>query len=632
MAKWSQESDQPQELRDLLTKVRKRKSASEASQKPFIDKCNTYYGLYRNYRKLVNARGAENDRDVVEDAKRMWGAELFIPYCFATVETLVPRVLANDPTMLVKPRDDAARSSVEGIAKLYKQRQAEIGYALKLQPIARSGFKYGLGVQKTYWQDDKRPRKRMERGFTGRLVEKEFTETYSEGPQVEDISVFDFFWDPGARSMETCEYAIHRSRRSWDYVKKMLTSGAWSGNSVRSRGVKSYGNKLDLEKVEGMGSDQSMHDQERAHLESAGFRGQMPGDKGRMHEVWEYHDCEQIVTILDRAFVVLVQPQPYFHGELPFQIFRPTIQEQEFPGIGAIEPIAHLQYELNTLRSQRRDAATLSLMKSFFVQEGRLEDEDFIVGPGELIKVLGNPRDILQPIEFGEVPGSSYTEEEAIKADIERATGVSDSLAGGAEQTGTDTATGIQLVQSAAGVRIAQQTKNLEAETITPAARQWLWLWRQHTFNPRSLRIEDSEELSGYRFEEVGPDDLMANVDVEPTSGSTEPENLPQKRNDAMVVQNQFAGSEHVDQRKLTLETLKAFDVSDPESLLTPPQPMLDPNLVGAALVDNGILDDEGALALVQRMLQQASGVQPPPNGERPEGPVQEEPASPVEE
>ena len=609
----------PKEQQDQLLRVKKFVEASTRFRRPYVDRWNTYYGLYRNYRKLAASNAAEPDRDVLESAKREWGAELFIPYCFATIETIVPRILSSNPRMKVKPLDEEARASAQMIAKLFEQRQNEIKYALQLQPIVRSGLKYGLGVGKTYWDRDARTFKRLEPRILGRgYKEVDSTETKSEGPNFEFVDVLDFFWDASARDMDTCEDAMHRTWRPTRYVADMIESGRWATPMALDIG-KGTKPLLSAETVEGLGTtDRSTLLQDR--MTAAGLGDQsIGGDK--LHEVWEYHDRERVITILDKQFVVQNKPC-YYHGELPFQVFRPTPQEGEFVGIGEIEPIAHLQYELNTLRSQRRDNATLVLQKAFLYTEGRLADsDDLTIAPGEGIPVYGSPRDVIMPLEFGEIPNSGYSEEEALKADIERTTGVSESTAGG-DAGSADTATGIQLIQSAANVRIAQKSENLKAEIIDPAANQWLELYRQFTFGQRTLPMEDPTAQDGYSFGSIGPDGLASKVEVIGVSGSTEPENIPQKRNDAMVVANQLNGDPDIDQRKLKSWMLGEFDIAHPETWLTPEQPTLDPNVVGELLVQAG-MDQNAALQLIQAALQTSSDVQSSQDGGHPNGPVQ---------
>jgi hypothetical protein len=131
----------------------------------------------------------------------------------------------------------------------------------------------------------------------------------------------------------------------------------------------------------------------------------------------------------------------------------------------------HLQYELNTLRSQRRDAATITLQKPIAYSNGMADPDDIVLGPGVSFPVQGDPRAVIFPIDIGEIPGSSYQEEAVLQQDMERTSGMSDAVMGGSGDgtAGTDTATGIQLIQQAANVRIRLKTKNLEREMIRPA-------------------------------------------------------------------------------------------------------------------------------------------------------------------
>ena len=66
------------------------------------------------------------------------------------------------------------------------------------------------------------------------------------------------------------------------------------------------------------------------------------------------------------------------------------------------------------------------------------------------IPVNGDPRDFLFPIPVPELPASSYREEDAIVDDIQRTSGISDPVTGG-DVGASETATGVQLVQQAAG-------------------------------------------------------------------------------------------------------------------------------------------------------------------------------------
>jgi hypothetical protein len=618
-------NDQEPELQDVLKKVTARKRQSEAARRPYIKRWREWYGLHRNYRRFARAHssaGTESDRDeVVRGAQREFGAELFIPYAFTVIESTVPRVLMNNPSMKVKPRPGLSPEAAMAVKQMYEERQTDIDYSLKLLPSARRGLKYGLGVGKSYWEREGRnqpvlERTMMPRRLAARLMgapepsNTEFVVT-SEGPMIEDVELEDFFWDSAAKDMKTSRYAIHRTWRDLQYIKERIERNEWL--------------PVDLDSVKSMGPAEGRNEMLTDRARASGLDDFNTNELSKLYEIWEYHDGEMVHTILNGQLVVQSKPSPWTHRQLPFQIYRPTLQEGEFVGIGEIEPIVHLQYELNTLRSQRRDNATLVLQKAFMYAEGLVDPADLVVGPGKGIPVYGNPNEVIVPLNFGDIPASSVSEETALKADIELATGMSDTAAGGSgvNNASATTATGIQLVQAASNVRVSMKTKLLSAEYIKPQASQWLELWRQNAAEkPMQVAVESTNSPTGYQFITVRPEDLDKVQAILPEEDSTQPDNAPQKRNDALALYNQTRGNQVLDQRAAALHLLRAFDVPDAEGMILPEQTQMNPqvaNVVGHVLMQNLVragMDPKEAetitLATMQQAMQSAGVSQPP--------------------
>jgi hypothetical protein len=203
--------------------------------------------------------------------------------------------------------------------------------------------------------------------------------------------------------------------------------------------------------------------------------------------VWEYHDGQQVITVLDACYPVQAGPNPSGLAQIPFQIYRPTVVGGRFVGISEVEPIRHLQYEINTLRSQRRDAATLSLMRTFAYNETAVDPDDLVFGPNMAIPVNGDPREFLFPIPVPELPGSSYREEEAIVSDIQRTSGISDPVSG-ADVGASETATGVQLVQAAATMRIQNKARLLETQIIVPQGYDFIALNQRRILTAATTR------------------------------------------------------------------------------------------------------------------------------------------------
>lgn len=551
----SAETDQSPEQVALLNFIREFKELCDRSHKQLRDRWNGYYELYRGYVKLKKAYNRDTDGAVLLDAQRDWGARLHIPKTFATVETIVPRAISNDPMMKALPLKAEARDAAIAVARVFERDQKRINYEMKLQETGRRGFTYGLGVQKTYWQRKTRkirttePR-RILRGY--QMVEK--TQVLYEGPQAESVDNFDFFWHPAAKDIETCEGVLHRTWRSFKYVRQQIESGTWMA--------------VDLDAVRRTMSESGFTETWADRRNAAGITGDQ--QVGPRCEVWEYHDGARVVTILNGTFVVQDAENPAYHSEIPFQIFRPTLVPGEFCGIGAIEMLQQLQHEMDTMRSQRRDNATVVLNKGGFYQEGFLDPADAKTGPGVFIPVLGSPRESIMEFQWQDIPNSSYQEEAALNRDMQEVSGVSDAVT---NASSAETATGAQLEIQELNRRIALQTKNLLRETVRPAACQWLALYKQHWLEEKEVRIADPNSKEGYSFLKIGPEDFQQIEDVEPEAGSTEPENPVQRQEDATRLFNQFNANPVVDQRKLAAHVLREHAVKDADSFLVPPGP-----------------------------------------------------------
>jgi hypothetical protein len=407
---------------------------------------------------------------------------------------------------------------------------------------------------------------------------------------------------------------IHRTWRDLNYIRERVERREWA--------------PVDLEAVKRMAPETTRESVFRNREIASGLNDIQGTDSGRgqMHEVWEWHDGQRMATVLDGQLLVQYGENPFSHGQLPFSIWRPTPQQSEFVGIGEVEPIVSLQYELNALRSMRLDNAMLVMQKAFIYAEGLVDPADLIIGPGRGIPVEGGSiGDAIQPISFGELPAASYRETEEIKSDIELASAVSETVAGGSGQNNAsaETATGIQLVQAAANTRVEMKTKMLSHELDTRDTDQWLEMYRQHPLmRPREIAIDTP---GGYEWITVTGKDLDLVEAVLPVEDSMSPENTPQKRNDALALNNQLSGSQVVDERKRVRYLLDAFDVPDAEEWIVPETVQMNPQvaqavgeslrgtLVGAGLDEHKA--EQIALVAVESAMQ-TTGVSEPPGAE----------------
>jgi hypothetical protein len=568
--------------------IRNRVTEKHDSAKGLHDSCRSkwdrYHRQYRGYQELKRTYANASRRDVdtiIRDSMEGYGPSLHIPYTFSVIETTLPRMLSNNPRLLITPARPEWEDNVETIRLVIDRQQEQTSYPLVLQDVGKSGLIYGLGVQKTMWESRKVSTTRLERGVWNEWVEETVEEPVYEGACAEAVDIYDFIWDPMATSMDNCRWAIHRRWLGKEDVRVRFDEGSWK-----------YPDGWDWEDVCSLGAQEARDEVWNERMRMAGHSN--PDMRGEaVHEVWEFHTGGEVIVILDRELPVAFGPNPYWHKELPFQIFRPTRVPNEFVGIGEAEAIEDLQIEMDEMRTSRRNNARLVLQRPFAYFDGLFDPSDVVFGPGAMLAVDGDPREVLQPIPLQDIPGSSYQEEARLQSDIERVTGIDDTVSGGGQQQ-AQTATGVQLVQAAANVRIQNKTRLCERETIKPAARQWLRLNQQ--------MIVDTVEMPGppkpdagakaYSWYPVGPETLAGTYLIEPEGGATQANNQAEKTQEAQALLMMFGQNPLIDQRAIMERALDLAGLPNPQRYLVPPEPQL--GMQGIQLLAQGLAQVAG--------------------------------------
>jgi hypothetical protein len=622
--------DLTDEQRALLERVKGEfQAAEDGEHKRFRERADGFWAQYHAYTdfKRSHASASERDRDsLLGDAKNKWGARLYLPYAFTAVETIVPRMLSNRPRMLFLPGDKESAANTENMRWLMDRQQEACDYELSLQDTAKTGLIVAIGWRKTYWKrTSARNTYKVAPSLSGDgYVQTPCTEVDWDDPFSEDLDPYDVLWDPFAKSVATCQFIIHRTWRSTSYVLDKLTRTGPMGEPPEWSYIDGSG--ATAEDVQGGGK--TRYDELWAGRKRAQGYGTSSSKRGCVHEVWEYHGGGEVITVLDRQWPVRKVPNPSWHGELPFACYRPVHVSGRMVGKSTCEMIEGLESEMNTMRNMRIDNAKLVLQKSFFFEDGAFDPVGFEMGPGMFhpVRSQGSLRDALVPIETGEIPNSSYREVQELHEAIERTTGVSDQTSGaGVSQ---ETATGAQLVQAAANVRIQNATRRLELETCKAEARQWLLLNQQHIIVNRTVRIpqvpQPGQPDSVWAWRQVGPAELAGTWDIEPEGGATAPENVPQDRQDAELLSGTFDHDPNVDHRKLTALKLEKFGIKRPEAFMAPEQFVPPETLNGiAAWLEGAGLPPDQVQAGIREALDKARAQDPSPPEQSLQLPVQ---------
>jgi hypothetical protein len=589
------------------------------------DRMDSLYHAYRGL-KTSHANTGPNDRyPILRNAQESFGHDLFIPYAFSVVETTLPRLLSNRPRMLVLPRNKQSERNVENMRGLIDAQQSQISYELKVQESAKAGLIYGLGPQRTYWKRiEGQKTKVMPSSWVLQKLGKPYKKVVVpdrpfDDPVAEAVNIRDFFWDPYAANVETARWMASRSWRDTAHCKAMRDSGTWNHHQPSDEDLEHGSGKLYTDAHRGARRAQGMPDPKERDTD--------------IHEVLEYEDGCHIVTVLDRQWIVMIQENEAFYGRHIYQCYRPTQVLGSLHGKGVIEPIEDLQLEINMLRTNRMWNAIMVLHQAYAYNDGLIDPHRIKIGPGALIPVNGDPKEILHPLTQGDIPNSSYREAAEIQADIERTSGISDSTSG-ADTGAAQTATGIQLVQASANARIQLMTRRAEVELIREGARHWIALNQLHVLENREVQVPapptPEEPERRYLWLQCGPRELAGEFDIEPEGGSTTPENVPQMRQDAQIKLSVLQSGAPVDARRFMVSILEDLGLKNPESYL-PPEIVIPPQTL--EYIVQGIAQAGGDPQMAQQIVigalntaldeqqQVNAGQQPVPGGGEPPEP-----------
>lgn len=221
--------------------------------------------------------------------------------------------------------------------------------------------------------------------------------------------------------------------------------------------------------------------------------------------------------VINRSILVRSIPNPYNHQRAPY--CKLTLFEDPNPswfGIGIGKIGKPTQERLNKIVNQRLDNVDLVLNKQGFyngndtlINTKKLQ----ISKPGQWHKVSDTVTSI-RWMDIPDVTQSSYKEEEIAKMDYRESTGATAPLMP-TDEGQHRTAAGINMLQSAAGMRFRPVLRKLEIDLIQDLAMMYLSNMQQFMLLPEWIMV--TSENGEQQPVEVTPQQLQAKVLFIPT-------------------------------------------------------------------------------------------------------------------
>ena len=199
---------------------------------------------------------------------------------------------------------------------------------------------------------------------------------------------------------------------------------------------------------------------------------------------------EAIVVIANGGTLLKAEANPYMMEDRPVVAFPWDVVPGRFWGRGVCEKGYNSQKALDTELRARIDALGLTIHPMMAIDATRLpRGAKPEVRPGKMILTNGDPREVLQPFNFGQVNQITFAQAAALQQMVQQATGAVDSAGIAGSVNGEATAAGISMSLGAIIKRHKRTLINFQQSFLLPFVTKAAHRYMQ--FDPESYPVAD---------------------------------------------------------------------------------------------------------------------------------------------
>ena len=487
-----------------------KKYTSDQSEEELKKEITEQFVLAKRYLDTVHERmnlQEELYRTYIDKANYPHGAKVFDPRVFRVIETITPRMVANEPTGSFYPSEkgDMAVSNVLNSLLKYDWRRAEM--FPKLVMFAKSLLIFGTAFGRNFWDFREKERMRMvPKMISGRMVwtpkEKEVIKvTEYDGPNFEPLNIYDCYPDPNASSLDNMRWFIYRTFKTINELE----------SSNDTRGFEYYRN---LPKLREMVENKAKNDNKTpARKDNIQFREHRRVMLSTQEFLGEDKSNPDIVILrrftregwcdyaAEYDLIIREVDNPYFHGDLPIVYGVDYPYPGELYGMGEIEPVDRIQRAINAVLNQRLDNVQLTLRSMWKVKKNSGVDMHTLVSaPGNIVTT--DDMAAVESIQVPDVTGPTFVQTmNYLTASLQNGTGITDYTIGinTEANVANKTATGTRLVQQEANAQFKLKIQLFNHMVIQRIANQWKDLRIQYTTEKQKVRIIGRDQVKYMR-------------------------------------------------------------------------------------------------------------------------------------
>ena len=204
----------------------------------------------------------------------------------------------------------------------------------------------------------------------------------------------------------------------------------------------------------------------------------------------ESYYIEACVIIANKGTILKAEPSPFMMQDRPIVAFSWDVVPSRFWGRGVCEKGYNSQKALDAELRARIDALALTVHPMLAMDATRIpRGTKPEIRAGKLLLTNGDPREIINPFNFGNVSQITFAQAQALQTMVQQSTGAVDSSGVGGQINGEATAAGISMSLGAIIKRHKRTLINFQESFLIPFVSKAAWRYMQ--YEPELYPVSD---------------------------------------------------------------------------------------------------------------------------------------------